>query len=134
MFKLAIFVAIVAVVYGAETPIKTRQVVLSPTIQPLAGINPYYRQQPIHYNNVEASARILSQQQDAAPDGSGYAYSYETENGIAAQEQGQWRQLSAEEGAHSVIGSYRFPLQDGRVQIVEYTADENGFKPVIKYQ
>ncbi|XP_045472256.1 cuticle protein CP14.6-like [Harmonia axyridis] len=134
MFKLAVFVAIVAVVYGAELPIKTRQVLINPTIQPLiSGINPYYRQQ-IQPHGVEASARILTQQQDAAPDGTGYAYSYETENGIAAQEQGQWRQISAEEGAHTVVGSYRFPLQDGRVQIVEYQADENGYRPVIKYQ
>lgn len=60
--------------------------------------------------------------------------SYETENGIAAQERGQWRQINAQEGAHIVEGSYRFPLQDGRVQIVEYQADENGYRPVIKYQ
>lgn len=73
----AVFVAIVAVVYGAESPIKVRQVVINPTIQPIiAGINPYYRQ-PIHTYQAghEAAARILTQQQDASPDGSGYAYS-----------------------------------------------------------
>ncbi|KAL3283238.1 hypothetical protein HHI36_006386 [Cryptolaemus montrouzieri] len=137
MFKLAIFVAIVALTYAAEEPLRiARQGIVPVNNQPLvAGVNPYLRQQYKPYTaGAEAAARILSQQQDAAPDGSGYAYSYETENGIAVQEQAQYRAISPEEGIQAVVGSYRYPLPDGRLVIVEYQSDENGYRPVIKYQ
>ncbi|KAK9869767.1 hypothetical protein WA026_003499 [Henosepilachna vigintioctopunctata] len=142
MFKLVVFVVIVAAVYAAEEPVRVvRQGVVpivQPTIQPIvATLNPYLRGNYPHHAYVkgaEATARIVSQHNDAAPDGSAYAYSYETENGIAVQEQGQWRPISPEEGIQAVVGSYRTPLSDGRIQIVEYSADENGYRPVIKYQ
>ena len=33
-----------------------------------------------------------------------------------------------------VKGEYRVLLPDGRTQIVEYTADEDGFHPVVRYE
>lgn len=59
------------------------------------------------------------------PDGS-YRFSYETENGIKAEEQGQQKQ-GGEDGVNSVQGSYSYRADDGSDVQVTYTADENGF-------
>ncbi|CAB0033986.1 unnamed protein product [Trichogramma brassicae] len=56
---------------------------------------------------------ILRQTNDIYPDGS-YAYSYETENGIAHQEQG---------------GSYGYTAPDGTPYVITYVADQNGYQP-----
>ncbi|XP_054262003.1 endocuticle structural glycoprotein ABD-4-like [Macrosteles quadrilineatus] len=72
---------------------------------------------------------IVSSFQDGPnPDGS-YKWSYETGNGIAAQEQGV--QKAAPEGPGTAAqGSYRFTAPDGQVVEITYIADENGFQPV----
>ena len=62
------------------------------------------------------------------PDGS-YAWSYETGNGIRAEEQGQQKQLSDKESGTSASGSYSYTADDGTPISLTYTADENGFQP-----
>ena len=61
------------------------------------------------------------------PDGS-YNWSYQTGNGIEAEEQGELKQ-GGEEGIASVRGSYSYTADDGTPISVSYTADENGFQP-----
>ncbi|KAG5898893.1 hypothetical protein JTB14_000141 [Gonioctena quinquepunctata] len=53
-----------------------------------------------------------------------YSYNYETENGIMAQEEG-----TLVNDAVNVKGGYSYTSPEGEQIIVEYTADEDGFKP-----
>ncbi|XP_073980506.1 uncharacterized protein [Rhodnius prolixus] len=62
-------------------------------------------------------------------DGS-YSYSYETGNGIAAQESGHQSSVPGPEGPGTAAqGSYSYKGPDGQTYTVTYTADENGFQP-----
>lgn len=70
--------------------------------------------------NPDAEAQILSQTNDVNPDGS-YAWSYETSNGIAAEEQGV--------GAQSAQGRASWTDRDGTPFSLTYVADVNGFQP-----
>uniref|UniRef100_A0A2A4K1W4 Cuticle protein n=1 Tax=Heliothis virescens TaxID=7102 RepID=A0A2A4K1W4_HELVI len=69
----------------------------------------------------ERNAAIL--RQDSSNDGETYAYAYETENGISAEENGV-----ATNGVQAQ-GGYSYTGDDGQVYSVRYTADENGFQP-----
>ncbi|KAL0132057.1 hypothetical protein PUN28_000079 [Cardiocondyla obscurior] len=79
-----------------------------------------YQQQPV---------AILRQAQDISPEGS-YNYAYETENGIAASEQGSPQPVGPK-GNPAVIsqGQFQYTAPDGSPIAVQYTADENGFHP-----
>lgn len=92
----------------------------------------FYRQQyNVHNYNVhrvtpqvagpEAQAKTLRSTSDIQPDGS-YSYSYETDNGIAAQESGI--------GGKSAQGSAQWTAPDGTPIQFTYVADENGYQPV----
>ncbi|XP_026273655.1 larval cuticle protein 65Ag1-like [Frankliniella occidentalis] len=74
--------------------------------------------------------RILSDERNIEPSGR-YFYSYETENGIKAEEQGDFVQARQQEAEGSAVvkGSYQFVAPDGQQYTVQYTADENGFHP-----
>lgn len=97
----------------------------------------YYNRQ--YYNNLfkkynpgvaASEARILQQENELNYDGT-YKYSYETENGIQAEERGMPVKLGTEEQKEVVEGSYSYVTADGLRVIVKYTADENGFHPTI---
>ncbi|NP_001036828.1 larval cuticle protein LCP-22 precursor [Bombyx mori] len=64
------------------------------------------------------------------PDGS-YTYFYETNNGIAAQEQGVPRNLGGNPPAVPVVaqGSFSWTSPEGVPISVNYVADENGYQP-----
>lgn len=62
------------------------------------------------------------------PDGS-YSYSYETGNGIKAEEHGQLAKISKDEDAIRVQGSFSYSDADGNPVSLNYVADENGFQP-----
>lgn len=55
-------------------------------------------------------------------------FSYETENGISAQEQGTPKQVGNEVPVVAQ-GSYSYTSSDGVPVQVTYIADENGFQP-----
>lgn len=55
--------------------------------------------------------------------------SYETGNGISAQEQGELKNAGSEAEAQSVAGSFSYTSDDGQKITLTYTADENGFQP-----
>ncbi|NP_001166719.1 cuticular protein RR-1 motif 32 precursor [Bombyx mori] len=72
---------------------------------------------------------ILSQSQDVNFDGS-YQFSYETGNGIAAQEQGYLKNAGAKDAEAQVAqGSFTYTSPEGIPISVSYVADENGFRP-----
>ncbi|XP_026737718.1 cuticle protein 2-like [Trichoplusia ni] len=70
----------------------------------------------------EKTAKILSYNMEN--NGHEYKYSYETDNGIRAEESGH---LS--EGGTTTHGAYSYTGDDGKVYTVTYTADEHGFHP-----
>ncbi|CAG9858247.1 unnamed protein product [Phyllotreta striolata] len=61
-------------------------------------------------------------------DGS-YSWSFETGNGIQAQEQGQIKNQGTENEGPSVQGSVQYTSEDGTPISLTYVADENGFQP-----
>ncbi|KAJ8966160.1 hypothetical protein NQ317_001109 [Molorchus minor] len=61
-------------------------------------------------------------------DGS-YQWSYETGNGIVAQEQGQIKNAESENAAAEVQGSFQYQAPDGTPISLNYVANEEGFQP-----
>ncbi|XP_060516890.1 endocuticle structural glycoprotein SgAbd-8-like [Cylas formicarius] len=77
----------------------------------------------------EAAALILKQDSQVFFDGS-YHSSFETENGIFAEEEGNLKNTGkADAEAGEVRGFFQYTAPDGSLVRVEYTADENGFSP-----
>ncbi|XP_050302913.1 endocuticle structural glycoprotein ABD-4-like [Anthonomus grandis grandis] len=68
--------------------------------------------------------RILKQDFDISPDGS-YQWSYDTENGISAQEQGRLKGPDTMEAQ----GGFSYTADDGTPIQIQYIANENGFVP-----
>lgn len=71
-------------------------------------------------------AKILRQETDVGPDT--YHYLYETENGIVAEETGSI-DPQVNGGGTRARGFYEYIGDDGLKYRVDYTADENGFRP-----
>ncbi|XP_074029970.1 endocuticle structural glycoprotein ABD-4 isoform X2 [Leptinotarsa decemlineata] len=61
-------------------------------------------------------------------DGS-YQWSFETANGIRAQEQGQLKNAGTENEGPEVQGSYQYTSNDGVPIALSYIANEDGFQP-----
>ncbi|CAD7076721.1 unnamed protein product [Hermetia illucens] len=74
---------------------------------------------------------IISQDSNIEPDGS-YQYSYETANGIKAQEVGTLKKATSADTQDVIVaqGSFSYTAPDGTVINLNYAADdENGFQP-----
>ncbi|KAK8745551.1 hypothetical protein OTU49_000259 [Cherax quadricarinatus] len=65
---------------------------------------------------------VLKDDRQDSGDGN-FQYAFETENGISTNVVGQ----PGSKGQSNMRGTYRFPLDDGRVVEFRFTADENGF-------
>jgi len=76
---------------------------------------------------------ILRSTNELQADGS-YQWSYETGNGIVAEESGYQKDVTDDAGQPSqgtaAQGSYSYTSPEGIVITVTYTADENGFQPI----
>lgn len=71
-----------------------------------------------------AASQILRSESVVNPDS--YHYAYETDQGIAAQEDGQLKVISPTESAIVAKGSARWTAPDGTPIEIQYVADENG--------
>ncbi|CAH0552212.1 unnamed protein product [Brassicogethes aeneus] len=77
----------------------------------------------------EKDAQIISQESDISPDGS-FKTSFQTDNGIAAQEQGVLKNAQTPEGAIlEVQGSAQWTSPEGTPVAFQYIANENGYQP-----
>ncbi|XP_023025225.2 uncharacterized protein [Leptinotarsa decemlineata] len=79
-----------------------------------------------YYNGASSAAPAAIIKSNIVPNsGDGYySYNYETENGIMAQEEG-----TVVNDAENARGGYSYTSPEGERVVVEYTADEEGFKP-----
>ncbi|XP_044726872.1 pupal cuticle protein 20-like [Chrysoperla carnea] len=89
------------------------------------GASASYAPRPRNPNN---DIPILSYSNDNNGEGS-YRYSYETGNGIRAEEQGALKNAGSQAEGIAVQGSYSYTDEQGNLIQVTYTADENGFQP-----
>ncbi|XP_053964185.1 cuticular protein 47Eg [Anastrepha ludens] len=71
---------------------------------------------------------IIRQEQEVNFDGS-YKYSYETGNGIQAEEEGYLKNAGSEAEGQSAQGSFSYTSPEGVPIRITYLADENGFQP-----
>ncbi|XP_041978512.1 pupal cuticle protein 20-like [Aricia agestis] len=76
-----------------------------------------------------ANIPILKYENENNGDGN-YKFSYETGNGISAQESGSPRAQGPEGPAVTAEGAFSYQAPDGQKISLTYTADENGFHPV----
>ncbi|CAG9785083.1 unnamed protein product [Diatraea saccharalis] len=98
---------------------------LSVTSADVSSFKPYHiREQQQQQQYTTEPIPIIRQEQVINPDGS-YKWSYETGNGITAEEQGYVKnQGIPEQEAQTAQGQYQYTAPDG-----QYLADENGFQP-----
>ncbi|XP_055913240.1 larval cuticle protein 65Ag1-like [Eupeodes corollae] len=59
----------------------------------------------------------------------GYQFAVETSDGKSHSEEGQLKNIGAEDEAIVVRGQYQYIGDDGVTYSVSYIADENGFQP-----
>ncbi|KAL4706565.1 hypothetical protein ACJJTC_015763 [Scirpophaga incertulas] len=112
LIKMKIILILAAVIYVTSADIGSFQ--------------PYQTQQQLY---TTEPIPIIRQEQIINPDGS-YKWSYETGNGIAAEEQGYVKNQGVpEQEALTAQGQYQYTAPDGQVIQVQYIADENGFQP-----
>lgn len=56
-------------------------------------------------------------------------FSFEAENGIAAQESGQLKNANSQDPIEEAQGSFQYTAPDGTPIQVQYIANEGGFQP-----
>ncbi|KAG5330987.1 CUD2 protein, partial [Acromyrmex heyeri] len=79
---------------------------------------------------AEEPIPIVSQNQEGPnPDGS-YKWSYETGNGIKANEEGHLEEVGTDNEAMKAEGGFSYSSDDGQAISLTYVADKNGFQPV----
>nr|XP_021207423.1 cuticular protein RR-1 motif 37 isoform X1 [Bombyx mori] len=79
----------------------------------------------------DQTAEIIKQDFDQQVDGS-YQFSYETDNGIKAEETGSLKKASGPDASDVIIaqGAFSYTAPDGTVISLNYVADDDGgFKP-----
>ncbi|XP_013141188.1 PREDICTED: endocuticle structural glycoprotein SgAbd-2-like [Papilio polytes] len=92
----------------------------------MASAAPQFQYQQPQYQGQQIP--ILRQTQEVNFDGT-YQYSYETGNGIAAQEQGYLKNAGVKDAEAQVAqGSFSYTSPEGIPISVSYIADENGFR------
>ncbi|XP_049838694.1 endocuticle structural glycoprotein SgAbd-8 [Schistocerca gregaria] len=104
--------------------------VLVLTMVALARAKPQFRPQPQpSYSGNTSPIPIIRYSNEISPDGS-YAWSYETGNGIAADESGALENPGQKDlEAMRAQGSFSYTAPDGSPISVRYVADRDGFHP-----
>ncbi|CAH1644286.1 unnamed protein product [Spodoptera littoralis] len=116
-------------------PFRYRPVSVTPAYKPIAftASTPSPVVAPVPVARVVSDARnaqTLKYGNEVNPDGS-YNYFYETDNGIAAQEQGTPRNFGGNPPVVPSVaqGSFSWTSPEGEPIVITYVADENGYQP-----
>lgn len=88
---------------------------------PLVQDQSFSQYQPV---SADGHWQTLRDNRHQSPSGE-YAYEFETQNGIIANEQSY---IAGPNQAQRKTGFYQYPSPDGRTIRVDYVADENGFQ------
>ncbi|XP_022907037.1 endocuticle structural glycoprotein SgAbd-5-like [Onthophagus taurus] len=64
----------------------------------------------------------------------GYNFGFATSNGIYVEEKGLLQNVGNWDEGIAVQGKYEYTAPNGAVYIVDYVADNNGFRPKIQYK
>ncbi|CAH0699938.1 unnamed protein product [Spodoptera exigua] len=79
----------------------------------------------------DTEATIVRSATNQDPSGA-FDFGFETSNGIKVNEQGQLKEVVDEENKpHSVVvvrGTYSYVNSEGNNEVIEYIADENGYR------
>ncbi|XP_063379464.1 endocuticle structural glycoprotein ABD-5-like [Cydia fagiglandana] len=75
-----------------------------------------------------AAAPVEIVKQDSEVDINGYNFDFETSDGTARQEQGEYKNDTDQQGL-AVKGSYKYVAPDGQHISVTFVADKNGYQP-----
>ncbi|XP_041970671.1 flexible cuticle protein 12-like [Aricia agestis] len=86
-----------------------------------------YSQQLVRNSNDEHAEVLRFDNNNIGIDG--YAYSYETSNGIRAGEQAALKNVGTENEGIEVRGEFSYIGTDGQTYTVTYVANELGFQP-----
>ncbi|XP_061381110.1 uncharacterized protein LOC116775556 [Danaus plexippus] len=86
------------------------------------------RQKPSRYNTQENDYDNYDDKQ--SKEENNYAFSYRVNDHITGDDFSHSQRSSGS----ATSGEYRVRLPDGRMQIVSYTADENGYKADVRYE
>lgn len=86
---------------------------------------PFYRPGYYHNNGI----KIIRQNHDLNEDK--YKFLYETENSILAEENAKLKNIGDKDEGIASAGYYQYIGPDGYLYRVDYTADENGFRPKV---
>ncbi|XP_043203158.1 larval cuticle protein 65Ag1-like [Amphibalanus amphitrite] len=76
-----------------------------------------------------AQVKILKDERSMEGDGK-FSYAWESEDGSMADAIGENKMIGEAFGV-AMSGSYSFQAPDGKTYEVTWTADENGFQPVV---
>ncbi|PZC82910.1 hypothetical protein B5X24_HaOG209353 [Helicoverpa armigera] len=121
---------------------ETGEMLQQRNVQPLYGVtgdghqnrysspqtNSKYKESPHHYNNYPTNEGDHDHSKEFNH-GENYAFSYTVKD----HKTGDDFSHSQQSTGSATNGEYRVRLPDGRMQIVSYTADENGYKADVRY-
>lgn len=82
-------------------------------------------------SGAQSNNEIRTLKESKEQDENGYKYAYETANNIEAQEQGRLDNAGSDAEVLRAVGYYQYVGEDGQTYRVDYTADENGFRPRV---
>ncbi|KAF5298365.1 hypothetical protein FQR65_LT01143 [Abscondita terminalis] len=78
----------------------------------------------VSYASPLSKSQIVKYEREGINEDGSYRWSYETDNGIVAQEQAHLKST----GSLGVQGSYQYTAPDGLPVSILYISDENGFQ------
>ncbi|XP_066945054.1 uncharacterized protein [Macrobrachium rosenbergii] len=90
-----------------------------------------FAEEPIYDLNYDTSEDYSSEEYDDKP---GIFDQYKYGYSVASKDTGNYHARSEARDGETVSGSYKVALPDGRVQIVTYVADDNGFRAEVNYE
>ncbi|XP_064083308.1 uncharacterized protein LOC135199324 [Macrobrachium nipponense] len=90
-----------------------------------------FAEEPIYDLNYDTSEEYSSEDYDDKP---GIFDQYKYGYSVASKDTGNYHARSEARDGETVSGSYKVALPDGRVQIVTYVADDNGFRADVNYE